>query len=573
MNDYDQEIIQHLKLESPSLGHHRLICPCAAGRKAANRRERTLSVDVDFERVVFYCQHCEGRGAYSLKDTGFVPNRYSPTNSPPAPMKKLEITKARDNSAQEWLENERLIPAEIHQRYGVRFVELYGDPAVAFVYGNPRKGAKLRKIEEKRFAVDGKLEDPYLWEYIDFEKDYIFCTEGEIDSLSLAAAGFDNIISVPHGASNSQRDDNQKLSFLSTHADKFSKFKKITLCCDNDEPGIALQNELARRLGRPRCFGWLPPEDCKDANTVLSKRGAEALKRAVLEATPYRTPGIEKAETYKADVIRFRNGEIGAGFSTGLKSIDHLFKVSKGLLTVLTGLSGAGKSEWADSVNVHMAKEHGWKFGVWSAENPPHMHIPKLAEKYLQKRFHSGAPNKMSDDELEAALAWVNEHFFFLTQEGDNTPDSICERFQALVMSEGIDGWVADPYNFMSLPGIKREDQEISDMLSKFLTLNKQSELHGFLIAHPRNVGDNEIPTGATISGGSHWRNKADFGLTIHRKDGHVIFKNWKTRWANLGSLGEEDLGYNPKTGDYYDLGSSPAPLRNRYLDDDEILW
>jgi twinkle protein len=569
MNDYDQEIIAHLKLESPSIGHHRLICPCAASRKPANRRERTLSVDVDFERVVFYCQHCEGRGAYSLKDTGFVPKTYSP----PAPMKKLDITKARDNSAQEWLENERLIPAEIHQRYGVKFVELYGDPAVAFVYGNPRKGAKLRKIEEKRFAVDGKLEDPYLWEYIDFEKDYLIICEGEVDALSIAASGFDNIISVPHGASNSQRDDNQKLSFLSSHADKFYKFKKITLACDNDEPGIALQNELARRLGRPRCFGWSPPEDCKDANTVLSKRGVEALKRSIEEAKPYRTPGIERASVYKADLIRFRMGEIGGGFSTGLKSLDPIFKMSRGLLTVFTGKPGHGKSELCDSIHIHMAKEHGWKTGIWSAENPPHAHIAKLVEKYHHKKFHLGAPNQMSDEDVESGSEWVDKHFFFLTQEGDNTPASIVERLEALVMSEGIQSAVIDPFNFISLPGIKREDQEISDMLTLFLNFCKQREVHLSLIAHPRSVQNGTIPDGSTVAGGATWAAKADFGLTVYREDGVVTVRNWKTRWSHLGMCGDVELGYDTKTADYYDLGSNPAPSKNRYLDDDEILW
>lgn len=67
---------------------------------------------------------------------------------------------------------------------------------------------------------------------------------------------------------------------------------RIILATDNDPPGQALAEELARRLGRERCWQvrWPKKDELsffKDANEVLKYMGADALKRIVEKAEPY----------------------------------------------------------------------------------------------------------------------------------------------------------------------------------------------------------------------------------------------------------------------------------------------
>ena len=80
------------------------------------------------------------------------------------------------------------------------------------------------------------------------------------------------------------------------------------LATDNDEPGQALAEELARRLGRERCWrvrfptGDLdpaaplsdapPPGFRKDANDVLLNDGPEALQALIDKADPYPIRGL-----------------------------------------------------------------------------------------------------------------------------------------------------------------------------------------------------------------------------------------------------------------------------------------
>ena len=82
---------------------------------------------------------------------------------------------------------------------------------------------------------------------------------------------------------------------------------RVLLATDNDEPGQALAEELARRLGRERCWrvrwpqgtdsalladGARPDGYLKDANEVLLNAGADALRECVVNAEPYPIRGL-----------------------------------------------------------------------------------------------------------------------------------------------------------------------------------------------------------------------------------------------------------------------------------------
>ena len=95
-----------------------------------------------------------------------------------------------------------------------------------------------------------------------------FIVEGEIDALSLYEAGIKNVISVPNGASSGA----QRLEYLDNCYKYFDKMKEIILFTDNDDPGLALRNELARRLGKFRCK-YIDANGFKDANEILCSEG------------------------------------------------------------------------------------------------------------------------------------------------------------------------------------------------------------------------------------------------------------------------------------------------------------
>jgi hypothetical protein len=79
---------------------------------------------------------------------------------------------------------------------------------------------------------------------------------------------------------------------------------------------------------------------------------------------------------------------------------------------------------------------------------------------------------------------------------------------------------------------------------------------------HPRNLvkdqatGGYKVPTMYEISGGAHWRNKADIGLCIHRTRldsdiSEIIIQ--KNRFSEEGSLGKASLKYICDTEQFED--------------------
>ncbi|XP_058000038.1 primase homolog protein-like isoform X1 [Hevea brasiliensis] len=130
--------------------------------------------------------------------------------------------------------------------------------------------------------------------------------EGEIDKLSVEEAGFRNCVSVPGGAPQivSTKDlpsweMDKAYQYLWNCKEYLDKVSRIILATDGDVCGQALAEELARRLGKERC--WLvqwPKKDhssCfKDANEVLKCLGPNALREVIETAELYQVCTINQ---------------------------------------------------------------------------------------------------------------------------------------------------------------------------------------------------------------------------------------------------------------------------------------
>lgn len=124
--------------------------------------------------------------------------------------------------------------------------------------------------------------------------------------------GYTNVVSVPDGAPRDVKEgalpdpeEDVKFSYLWASRGVLDMAVRIIIATDSDGPGQALSEELARRLGRERCWRvkWPPAEagtadapvkapSLKDANEVLMAKGPDALKAAVEGAEPYPIRGL-----------------------------------------------------------------------------------------------------------------------------------------------------------------------------------------------------------------------------------------------------------------------------------------
>lgn len=467
-----------------------------------------------------------------------------------------------DDKAREWLAT-RGITAEVAARNQVALTQKYfpqveaqrGCIVFPFIKHGEVVNAKYR-TRDKFFTQEAGAEKVW-YKFDDIDPKCTIITEGEIDALSFEVAGFRNAISVPDGApAIESKSFDKKFTYLDVEDPAIEAVEKFILAVDNDSPGKKLEEELARRLGKERCYRVRWPEGCKDANEVLIKLGEGALSDLVKYAEPYPVDGIFELEAFSSDLDEIYEHGLPSGLKTGWDNLDEFYRPMEGQWTLVTGIPGMGKSEWLDALAMNLTKEHSWLFGVCSPENQPiSFHAAKLMEKYAGKRLH-----KMTKAEYEEAKEWVNGFFKFILPE-DRALDSVLSKAKLLVRRYGMKGLIIDPYNEILHTNRKdgiSETEYVSEFLAQIRGFARMMGVHIWLVAHPTKLqkgsdGKYPVPTGYDVAGSAHFFNKADNIIAVHRDKSNpdayseVHIQKIRSRWT--GQLGHCFLQWDKLSG------------------------
>lgn len=478
--------------------------------------------------------------------------------------------------------SERMISAKTLRRNNVSQRKRNNKIVIAFTYRRDKVlvGCKYREVS-KKFSQEANTEKIlYGLDDIKQARDIII-VEGEIDKLSMEEAGYRNCVSVPDGApaqvSNKlpDKDHDKKYSYLWNCKEYLDPASRIILATDADPPGQALAEELARRLGKERCWRVKWPkknetEFCKDANEVLMFLGPQALKEVIEGAELYPIRGLFNFKDFFPEIDSYYLGIHGdeLGIPTGWKCMDGLYKVVPGELTIVTGVPNSGKSEWIDALLCNINDQCGWKFVLCSMENKVRDHARKLLEKHIKKPFfdarYGGSVERMSQDEFEEGKEWLNETFHLIRCEDDCLPsiDWVLNLAKAAVLRHGVRGLVIDPYNELDhqRPSTQTETEYVSQILTKIKRFAQHHSCHVWFVAHPRQLHNwnGAPPNMYDISGSAHFINKCDNGIVIHRNRDpdagpvdvvQVCMK--KVRNKVIGQIGDAFLTYDRVSGEY----------------------
>ena len=559
---------EYFLINNTRSGQHRYTCPwCSPHRK--KKYDTCLSVFRDHERIVYQCHHgeCAVSGVVWLQE---MQRSYAKMKTPKPESKRWEDLPSLDERHYEWLETRGISVATAHN---LKLVgqEIEGQQYVGFPYFDAKGGVtaiKQRLIGDKGFKCWSSPGTFFGLHRLN-KGDDIIIVEGEMDVLAMAEAGI-KAVSVPNGASMKvtegriDPEEDPKFRFLWDAKEYIDAAKRIVIATDKDGPGDALAEEIARRVGKERSWRVQFPEGAKDSNDVLVREGTEALRKAVSQAEPWPVEGLYDAEHFRDLVWELYEKGVGKGESTGYASVDELYTIVPGQVTIVTGIPSSGKSEFVDQIMVNLASVRGWKFGICSFENEPRFHIAKLMSKRAGVHFFEGFHRRMNRTEYDAALDWVNDHFAFVHQDDGSLADldSILDRLRVAILRFGIRGAVIDPYNFISRDSRDVSETEwISNMLTKVKAFAMGHGVHIWFVAHPTKMqrgadGKIPVPGGFDISGSAAWFAKADCGLTVHREKDvpqDVQIHIWKCRFAWVGKQGQTNLLYDTTSTRYID--------------------
>lgn len=400
----------------------------------------------------------------------------------------------------------------------------------------------------------------------------LIIVEGEIDVMSFVEAGFHHVVSLPNGAPSKPETSDKRYEPFGTHWDLISKVSRVFVATDMDDPGQMLAHEIAKRIGRDRCYRVKMPEGIKDGNECLVKRGADELREAVRFAQPWPIDGLHDIEEYSHDVMDLYHGRGPQPVSTGWPEMDRAFKYIPGQFIAVTGIPNHGKSRWLSQVIVQTARLRDEKWAVFSPETGAANQIADLSEIWSGKPFFDGPTPRMSEDEAANALLWLNDRVFLLGSL-EHTPsiDWLLERARASVIRYGVKNIVFDPYNEIeaSRPDKMTETEFVSQLISKCKKFGKLHDCTVWMVIHPTKLHANQdgkepVPSLYDLAGSAHWRNKADAGIVVYRdyaNDVTFVISKKIRRQPMCGMVGSVQLEFGGSDRRFEAIRDSYQPL------------
>lgn len=185
----------------------------------------------------------------------------------------------------------------------------------------------------------------------------LIITEGQMDSLSVAEAGYENAVSVPNGCNG--------FTWVPYCWDWMQNFDTIIVFGDYEKGHMTLLDDIKQRFKQNiKHVRYEDYKDCKDANAILQKYGKEQVRKCVdnAQAEPIKhirdLSEVQMVNPYDIPKIK-----------TGLKDLDALLRggLPMGSITLITGKAGEGKSVLASQIMLE-AIDQGHKVFAYSGE-------------------------------------------------------------------------------------------------------------------------------------------------------------------------------------------------------------
>lgn len=397
-------------------------CPYCFGGKSKDKW--TFSISMNDGRFTCQRSSCGARGNMITlaKDFSFQVsedvNRYHNINDNNGRFRKFKIDHIESKDKAVQYMKSRCISEAITRKYEIT-AKQDAENIIVFPFRNSEGEVKFIKYRNTEY-VKGETEGSKEWcekdcmpilfgmAQCNLENKTLILTEGQIDSLSVAEAGYENAISVPTGMNG--------FTWVPHCWDWIHKFEKIIVFGDYERGSISLLEEVKRRFNlQIYHVSECDYQDCKDANDLLRKYGKQAVKNCIENAVPVPVNHIVSlAAVEDVDVFDIRK------LSTGINELDTLLYggLPFGGVTLIAGKPGEGKSTVASQILIN-AIEQGYKCFVYSGELPNHIfkswmnyqvagpnHVVVYRDSWGESRY------KVEKHDAELMSAWYREQCF-----------------------------------------------------------------------------------------------------------------------------------------------------------------
>jgi len=339
------------------------------------------------------------------------------------------------------------------------------------------------KVKNKRkiFSYEGISTDTLFAQYLfPTSGRRIVITEGELDAASCyEAMPTWPMVSLPHGAASAKKDIQKQIPL-------FQGYEEIVLFFDSDEPGRKAAEDAASVLP-PGKVKIARMEAYKDPSEALQAGDAEAIRKAIWDAKPYRPDGIIDGKNL-LEIVK-----------TPQKPYDHqypfkglnkkLHGIRYGELVTFTAGSGSGKT----SIMRHIATDllqKGESVGILELEASNRRTALGLMSTAVGQNYNIGEHN---EKELEKAFrnSIANWNLYLFDGFGSFDPNVIYNRIEYLASGLECRVIFLDHLSIL-LSGLEGDERRMIDTtMTKLRSLVERTGISLFLVSHLRR-GSND---------------------------------------------------------------------------------
>ena len=389
---------------------------------------------------------------------------------------------------------DRKISEDTARKYNVRTVEDQSGKPSQQLYPYYDKdgnhiGDKVRNLSDKSFHAKGDVANAKLFGQNLFEAKgkFVTITEGEVDALAAFQMLGSKwpVLSIKNGAQGAKKNVAENLDYL-------AGFETVVICFDNDKPGKAASQAVAK-LFKPNTCKIVNLTEGKDACDYLKASKREAFSQSWWNAKTYTPSGIINLGDFGDELFEEEECKSVPYPWKGLN--EKTFGLRTGELVTITAGTGTGKSSVMRELQHHIlnsteenigviALEENVKrtvFHLMSVEASDRLYIKEVRDNYSRDEL-----NKYKDATVGTRRFFAFDHF------GSMDNDEILSMVRYMVKSLDCQ-WIFLDHLSILVSGQEDNGDErksIDVLMTKLRSIVEETNCSLVLVSHLKRVGN-----------------------------------------------------------------------------------
>jgi archaellum biogenesis ATPase FlaH len=207
---------------------------------------------------------------------------------------------------------------------------------------------------------------------------------------------------------------------------------------------------------------------------------------------------------------------------TGILELDKkVMGLMMGDVTIISGLSGAGKTSLLDNIILNVIQRN-YKVACWSGELQDFRFQSWLDQMAAGKNYVRQATGYEDlyfapQDVCKQVNEWLKGKLFLYNNDYGNKWNQLFADIQEIVESQGVSVVVIDNLMALNLTYMGEKNEKQTQFINELKDYTKRKNIHVILVCHPRKEQSYQLLRMESISGTADLTNLCDNLFIIHR--------------------------------------------------------